>query len=148
LIGHLLKLKTFLSQYLMDARNLFFLILLFFTLSSCKYHEGKGGKHFVQGKVLVMEYDASYKYLRAKYYSPNENVFIMYGDNPTYGEKQVSGSDGTYQFRYLQKGHYRVYAFSKDTTFSTSNGLVPVFKDVEIKSSDKTVMVPDLVIIK
>ncbi|HXA02526.1 MAG TPA: hypothetical protein VNW99_11100 [Cytophagaceae bacterium] len=132
----------------METRNFIFLTLLLFTLSSCKYHEGLGGKHFIQGKILVMEYDASYKYLRAKYYSPNENVFIIYGNNPTYGEKLESGFDGTYQFRYLQKGHYKVYAFSKDTTFTTSNGLVPVIKDIEIKSSDKTVIVPDLIIIK
>ncbi len=44
-----------------------------------------------------------------------EDVYIMYGDEPIYGDKMETGYDGFYRFRYLTKGMYKIYAYSTMT---------------------------------
>lgn len=48
--------------------------------------------------------------------SAKEDVYIVYGDKPIYGDKMETGPDGFYQFKYLAKGTYKVFAY---TSFSS-----------------------------
>lgn len=45
----------------------------------------------------------------------DERVYLIYGDEDFYSESVRTDNDGNYQFKGLNKGNYRIYAFSKDT---------------------------------
>jgi hypothetical protein len=56
-----------------------------------------------------------------------------------------TGIGGTWEFKYLRPGTYKVYALSKDSTLQT-NALVPVITDVEIPNKKQDIEISDLVI--
>ncbi len=122
-----------------------FFILSGCLLLSCKKEAGVGGNSTIYGKVFEKDYNSSFTLLLEEYYSPDTWVFIIYGDDRDYGDKVRTSYDGTYEFKYLRPGTYRVYAFSKDSTLQTA-AKVGVVKDVVISKNNETVEVPDLVI--
>lgn len=120
-------------------------LILPFLLASCKKEPGSGGKSTLYGKVLVKDYNSTFTLLQETYYGPGIWVYIIYGDDRDYGERIQTGYDGTWEFKYLRPGSYKVYTFSKDSTLQT-NAQVPVMQEVEIPSGRKEIEVPDLVI--
>jgi hypothetical protein len=130
-----------------NSALLFLFVFMGIIHPSCKKHEGPGGRHTIKGKVLVRNYDATFTTLESQYYAENENVYIIYGDDPTYGDSQKTNFDGTYEFKYFHKGRYTIYAYSKDSTFASPSGNVASQRQVVI-GSDKITTMPDLVILK
>jgi hypothetical protein len=128
--------------------SLFFCTVIF--LYSCKKHEGKGGNSAISGKVVARKYDLTTHpgtYTSPAYNAANEDVYIIYGDDATFGDHQKTNYDGSFEFKYLQKGNYRVYAYSKDSSSSTPSGKIAVYKDLKI-GSEKTTVLPDIDILK
>jgi hypothetical protein len=125
--------------------SLFLLMLIPLLMISCKKEPGSGGKSTIYGKVLVKEYNASFTYLQETYYGPGIWVYIIYGDDRDYGDRIQTGYDGTWEFKYLRPGSYKVYALSKDSTLQT-NAKIPVILDVEVPKKKQDMAVPDLVI--
>jgi len=123
------------------------LILLVVT-SACKKGPGSGGSSFIKGKVLMYDYNGNYPQLDTIYYKADEDVFIIYGDGDTYGDKFSTSFDGSYEFKYLRKGSYKVFVYSDDSTGLSPSGKITVFQTVEIEKNKETVEVPDLVIVK
>ena len=125
-------------------------LLLF---SNCKKEAGKGGTSFIKGKVYAKYYDKTFYILKDSAYAPNVEVYIIYGNEPTYGDHQKTSYDGTYEFRYLRNGSYTIYAYSQDTTghynftLNIYAPLLPVITNAEITKSKQTVEVPDLKVI-
>src|ERR1041385_958789 len=87
-----------------------FTILLFFT--SCNTGPGPGGQATITGKVWSQNWNSNLTIMQAEGYGQNIDVYLIYGDDPTYGDRVKTGPDGTYEFKYLRKGKYKVYAFS------------------------------------
>jgi hypothetical protein len=126
--------------------SLFFFAVLFFY--SCKKKEGKGGKASVSGKVLARKYNlTTHSYTSTSYNAEDEDVYIIYGDDISFGDHQKTSYDGSYEFRYLNKGKYKIYVYSKDSTNSTPSGKIAVYKDFTI-GSEKTIVVPEIDILK
>ena len=120
-------------------------ILLIF-LTSCEKEAGPGGKSTLYGRVRVNDYNSSFTVLQETYYGPGIWVYLIYGSDRNYSDRVQTGPDGLYEFKYLRKGSYRLYALSKDSTLTT-NALVPVLIDAEIASSGKKeIELPDIVI--
>ncbi|HNY01316.1 MAG TPA: hypothetical protein PKG48_01950 [Bacteroidales bacterium] len=115
------------------------------VLQSCKKEPGPGGNSTLFGKVLVKDYNSTFTVLQETYYGPGIWVYLVYGDNRDYGERIQTGYDGTWEFKYLRPGNYKVYAFSKDSTLQT-NADVPVIREVNIPGKKQDIEVPDLVI--
>lgn len=122
--------------------------------SSCKKDEGEGGTSTISGKVIEEKWDNSFSLLENSYPARNQDVFILYGDdNTTYDNDYKTSYDGTYEFKYLQKGTYKLYVYTEDTTGLAANGTVdfnlpkvPVFATVEITKNGQTVSAPELTI--
>ncbi|MDD3320658.1 MAG: hypothetical protein PHS59_04355 [Paludibacter sp.] len=96
-----------------------FLVIFISTLSlfSCVSEEGEGGISVVQGYVYtVLHDDDVYDFVADTFPAAKTDVYIVYGDEPIYGDKMETGYDGFYRFRYLSKGNYKVYAYSTLTT--------------------------------
>lgn len=90
---------------------LFGLVSLF--LFSCVNEEGEGGISVIQGKVYkVLHPNDVYSLEADTFPAAKEDVYIVYGDEPIYGDKMETGYDGFYRFKYLNKGTYKVYAYS------------------------------------
>jgi hypothetical protein len=124
---------------------MFFLLLTPLLMLSCKKEPGSGGKSTIYGKVLVKEYNTSFTDLLETYYGPGIWVYIIYGDDRDYGDRIQTGYDGTWEFKYMRPGSYKVYALSKDSTMQT-NADVPVMLNVEVPDKKQDIEVPDLVI--
>jgi hypothetical protein len=117
---------------------------LILVASACKKEEGEGGKFTITGKVFVRQYNSTWQVQVDSFYAQNEKVYIIYGDDVTYGDDQNTNSDGTYEFKFLRKGNYKVYTYSDTLNTVTQRKMV---KSVDVHlGSEKTVTLPDLII--
>lgn len=118
----------------------FLLIFILCTaLSSCKKGAGEGGNSSITGKVWVKHYTPATNSTDGEYAGTYEDVYIIYGDEESYGEKTETNPEGNFEFRYLRPGKYKVYTYSKDVSqpFDPSNPDKLIIKDVVI-SKKKT----------
>jgi hypothetical protein len=125
-------------------------ILMIVIGSSCKKAAGPGGRATVKGKVYAYDYDNTVKYLVSKGYSTGEKVFISYGTNASIDNNMTTGIDGVFEFKYLTKGHYKVFVNSLDTTYKIKGNDTeyPVIREFDITSADQTITLDDIVINK
>lgn len=122
-------------------------ILILLTISSCKKVAGEGGKSSISGKVYVKNYNANFTQLNSEYYGADEDVYIIYGSEISYGNKIKTNYDGVYEFKFLRNGAYKIYIYSKDSTMKSKSGNLAVVSNVEIVNN-KNVTVPDILIYK
>jgi len=113
------------------------MFILFITLSAaCKKEAGEGGNSSITGYVHVTDYNATFLIVQGEYPGANEYVYIIYGDDVSYGDRIRTTYDGRFEFKYLREGKYKVYVYSDDSTLS---GTSVVVKDAEITSKKQTV---------
>lgn len=123
---------------------IFIALMLCTMLFSCSKEPGEGGTSTIQGKVLAKYYNETFTAQLGEAYAPDKDVYIIYGDDASYSDKQKTNYDGSFEFKYLRKGKYRIYAYSKDTTLTNPVGKFAVYADVEITKKGETVVVPDI----
>ena len=129
----------------MKALVMFLLgLLLFFT--ACEKEAGEGGTSTVTGKVWVKNYNGSFTNLNNEYPGIAEDVYIIYGDDVSYGDRVEANHNGEYEFKYLNKGKYTIYVYSKDSaSISSGNANAPdiaISHVVEVTDKKQTVDVP------
>ncbi|HRZ42085.1 MAG TPA: hypothetical protein P5228_05210 [Bacteroidales bacterium] len=132
----------------MKYRNLTAIVLILATLTivpGCEKPEGEGGLATIRGRVLVKHYNSSFNILEETYYAQDEDVFIIYGDEKSVGDRVRTTYDGWFEFPWLRPGKYMVYAYSKDSTLQTQ-AKIPVIREVEITDTKQQVEVPEIVI--
>ncbi len=105
------------------------LLVMMFAGVACKKDEGKGGKLSIKGKVHATYYNKNFTVARHSNYAPDEDVFIMYGDETINGDDVKTSPDGSYEFKYLQKGKYKIYSYSIDLATMQK---IPVVKEVDL----------------
>jgi len=124
---------------------LFIAIILIFGLS-CKKIEGQGGTSSISGKIYLIDLNSHGDTL-AQYYAADEDVYIIYGKNSnTYNDDFATSFDGSYKFEYLQKGFYKIFAYSKCDTCASE--IEVVLKEIEITENYKEYVLDDLIIKK
>lgn len=97
-------LKTFIIAVI--ATTLFF---------SCKKQPGLGGLATIKGKIYGTDVTSSGT-VRDSGYLGNQTVFISAAGD-TYSFDDVKSSyDGTFQFKFLQKGNYDIWTYSNCDT--------------------------------
>lgn len=108
-----------------------------FFLQSCSKVEGPGGSSSIVGKIHINVYDIAGNLIN-DYDAPDEDVFLIYGEDGTFYDDDVKTSyDGSFEFDYLQKGKYTLFVYQKCN--SCASGKEPVFVDVEITDSKTTI---------
>jgi len=117
----------------------------FLLMAGCEKEPGSGGKSTLYGKVLVKDYNSTFTVLQEVYYAPEVWVYLVYGDNRDYGDRIQTGIGGTWEFKYLRPGSYKVYALSKDSTLQTL-APVPVIHKVTIPDGRQEIEVPAIVV--
>jgi hypothetical protein len=128
--------------------NLILITVVIMGLNSCEKEAGIGGTSSITGKVVVRQYNSNFTTLTEQYYATDEDVYIVYGDDPVYGDKTSTNFDGTYRFEYLREGRYTIYAYSEDSVNYPSQHEIPVIQEVEITKKNQEVTVSPIVILK
>ena len=113
---------------------------------ACKKEPGQGGKASIQGDITVMDYDQTFKTLNGTYPGADRWVYIIYGDNVSYNDKVKTSFEGVYEFKYLNRGDYTIYTYSKDSTLQAPSGEVAVIKELEITDKKQVVQVPEMIV--
>ncbi len=124
----------------------FFLSAL--ILISCEKPAGQGGTSNIKGKIFVKDFNSAATAEIGEFYGVGETVYISYGDDKAVGNSVKTGADGTFEFLYLNKGKYTVFAVSRDTSVhvSGSDKVLPVSVEVNITEGNKTYEVGDVII--
>lgn len=110
-------------------------IAFFAGLIACRKGAGEGGSSTIRGKVI-----GSYKDVFGNIYTfdaAKEDVYIIYDDADFYGDKVETSHDGSYQFKYLRKGSYTLFAYSDCDT--CPNNKKAAFINVEITKANSTI---------
>ena len=122
---------------------LLFSVILF--TSSCKKDAGEGGTSSITGKIYEKDYNSTFQFLISSYYAGDKDVYIIYGDDLSYGDKVSTSYDGTFEFKYLRNGSYKIYTYSKDSTMQSVND-IPIVVSVDIADKKQVVSVKDIVV--
>ena len=122
-------------------KGIFILLVLSASfLYSCKKGPGEGGRASIKGKIYTVNYNAALTIPQDSGYLGGQNVYIIYGDEVGVGDSQDSNNEGAFEFKYLRKGHYKVYVFTKTQTNHIDTAVV---QEVEITDRKQVVELPD-----
>jgi len=115
---------------------------------SCEKNESNNGTSSITGKIFVKDYSADFKILKNSYYMQEVPVYILNDNESVYFNRFVTSYDGSFRFDKLRKGKYKIFVYSRDSTFKAPSGNVPVFVDVEIKNNFEHILLDDIEILK
>lgn len=93
--------------------HIILLSAIMLLLASCNNGPGEGGRGAIQGHVkLIQHSDDDFLLTVDTVDAAKTDVFIVYGDNPYFGDDAETGYDGFYRFEYLTSGEYTIYSYS------------------------------------
>jgi hypothetical protein len=128
--------------------SVFLMLLLTGAFFSCSKEPGDGGNSTIYGKIIAHNYNAEFTNLKGIYPAADEDVYIIYGEDRSYSERVRTSYDGIYEFKYLRKGEYTIYAYSKDSTLTLPSEMYAVIRKVKIDDNQQTVQVEDMKIFR
>lgn len=108
---------------------------------SCKKEPGEGGTAKITGKVWVKDYNNSGTVLNGQFWGIEVDVYIIYGEGTAYDDRYRTSYDGTFEFKFLRKGLYKVFVYSRDIPFNPANqsGRTAIIKSVEITDKNQVI---------
>lgn len=131
-------------------RKSFLIGAVILLMAGCVKDPGDGGLASVRGRVmkeirLVM---TNHTTATATYPAPDEDVWIIYGENISPDDRERTNFDGEFQFRYLRPGEYTIYVYSRDTTGApdTAPNRMPIKRTFTIENRRDEVDLGDIYI--
>ncbi len=94
---------------------------LLMVLTSCQKDEGFGGTGSIKGTLIEKHYNDDLSRLIYQNPAVDEEVFIVFGDDPVVGDRVFTSLTGEFRFDYLYPGSYQIYYQSHDTTALLEN---------------------------
>jgi len=113
-------------------RFILFIMLSFFAGTACKKPPGKGGNSSIRGNIKLMKYDPSTQTFRLQYPAKEVDVYIIYGNDVSYGDRIRTDYEGDFEFKYLRKGDYTIYVYSLDTVAFKGPPANPKAEDIAV----------------
>lgn len=118
----------------------FFAFLLCFSIliPGCEQDPGEGGRATITGSVIWRDtYSSPILNIEdsviAEYPAVEERIYLTYGSEGVYDDDFRTDFDGKYEFKFLRKGVYKLFAYHKCE--DCDEGLEPVFVEVEISKN-------------
>lgn len=119
-----------------------FILLTFF--SSCRKLEGTGGNVTIKGVVIERNHVGTSIF---EYPAADQDVYIIYGSENSFYDDDVSTSyDGSFEFRYLQKGDYQIFAYQDNP--SVASGTDEVLVQVNANENNQVIILDTIYIDK
>lgn len=99
-------------------KSILIVSILCSVVSSCSKYEGQGGAATIKGVIIEQKYNSlGNPILNGSYPAPDQDIFIIYGAENTFYDDDIKTSfDGTFEFRYLRKGKYKVFTYEDCNT--------------------------------
>ena len=97
-------------------KSILIVSILCSVVSSCSKYEGQGGAATIKGVVIEQRYNSLGNVI-SSYPAQDQDIFIIYGEENTFYDDDIKTSfDGTFEFRYLRKGKYKVFTYEDCNT--------------------------------
>ncbi|MGE0562516.1 MAG: hypothetical protein AB7O47_11925 [Flavobacteriales bacterium] len=126
--------------------NFLLLSIAFMLTSSCKKEAGEGGDSSIRGKIWVVNYNSTFTSINNEYVGADEYVYIIYGDDISYGDRTKTNPAGEFEFKYLREGNYTIYIYSKDKTRTEPSGITSMKVTTNISGKKQIVDVGTITI--
>jgi hypothetical protein len=100
--------------------------LLTILIYSCRKVEGPGGSVTIKGIVIERNHVGNAVF---EYPAADQDVYLIYGNENSFYDDDIKTSfDGSFEFRYLQKGDYQLFVYEEDNAepSGTSEILIPI----------------------
>jgi len=111
-----------------------FLILIF---NSCSKYEGEGGSATIKGVIREQKYNTLGNII-AEYPIADQDGYIIYGNGNTFYDDDIKTSyDGSFEFRYLKKGLYKIFVY--EDCASCPSGQKEIIVPIEITKNNEIV---------
>ncbi len=140
------------SFYLHKIKSQLNVIMLFALLgvvlifsNACKKIEGKGGQAVIKGRLFSKSVFNINSTARPEV---DQDVYVIYGSGTSQSDKIKTSGDGSFEFKFLQPGNYKLYAFGLDTSNPKAAVTIAYYKEVKINSKKEIVEVSDFVVYK
>ena len=121
--------------------------VIFFVIS-CKKTAGDGGNSSISGIVWLENWTPGFTALISRYAATDYDVYIIYGDDVSYSDRIRTSYNGQFEFKYLRKGNYKIYAFSKDKTLLSPSGEMSIVKEIKISDKKQKVSLDTIIVYK
>ncbi len=120
------------------------IFILFIFFSSCRKVEGPGGSVTIKGVVIERNHVGTSIF---EYPAADQDVYIIYGSENSFYDDDVSTSyDGSFEFRYLQKGDYQIFAYQDNP--SVASGTDEVLVQVNASENNQVIILDTIYIDK
>lgn len=114
------------------------------VFSSCRKVEGPGGSVTIKGVVIERNHVGTSIF---EYPAADQDVYIIYGSENSFYDDDVSTSyDGSFEFRYLQKGDYQIFAYQDNP--SVASGTDEVLVQVNASENNQVIILDTIYIDK
>ena len=118
--------------------------ILLMVFSSCRKVEGPGGSVTIKGVVIERNHVGTSIF---EYPAADQDVYIIYGSENSFYDDDVSTSyDGSFEFRYLQKGDYQIFAYQDNP--SVASGTDEVLVQVNASENNQVIILDTIYIDK
>ena len=100
--------------------------LVSILIYSCRKVEGPGGSVTIKGIVVERNHVGNAVF---EYPAADQDVYLIYGNENSFYDDDIKTSfDGSFEFRYLQKGDYQVFVYEENNAepSGTSEILIPI----------------------
>jgi len=120
------------------------IFILLMVFSSCRKVEGPGGSVTIKGVVVERNHVGTSIF---EYPAADQDVYLIYGNENTFYDDDVKTSfDGSFEFRYLQKGDYQVFSYQDNPT--VASGTDEVLLELNASSNNEVVVLDTIYIDK
>ena len=120
------------------------IFILFMVFSSCRKVEGPGGSVTIKGVVIERNHVGTSIF---EYPAADQDVYIIYGSENSFYDDDVSTSyDGSFEFRYLQKGDYQIFAYQDNP--SVASGTDEVLVQINASENNQVIILDTIYIDK
>ncbi|MGB1451992.1 MAG: hypothetical protein ACPH90_02165 [Crocinitomicaceae bacterium] len=120
------------------------IFILLMVFSSCRKVEGPGGSVTIKGVVIERNHVGTSIF---EYPAADQDVYIIYGSENSFYDDDVSTSyDGSFEFRYLQKGDYQIFAYQDNP--SVASGTDEVLVQVNASENNQVIILDTIYIDK
>ena len=116
-------------------KQILILSIVVCSFYSCSKYEGQGGAATIKGVIIEQKYNSLGNVI-ASYPAADQDVYIIYGGiNSFYDDDIKTSFNGSFEFRYLRKGTYQVFAYEDCNT--CPSGQKEVLNVVEITEKNQ-----------
>ncbi len=129
-------------------KKLAIIIICSMFVFGCKKSAGEGGKSSIKGSLLVEDWNSGFTIKNGEYPGADEDVYIIYGDYVSYNDKTKTNYNGEFEFKYLRKGSYKIYVYSKDKTLQAVSGETSIVKEISLSGKNETTKLESITIYK